>query len=366
MPQVHIKKLRTKNIKKEITRFLADVSYLPAKKKVFIKPNISGMYPAYSPCIVNPAVVEGVVEYLKDLGCTEIVVGELPVTRDVNAVFGLSGYRALAKRHTIQLLDLGEAQRRSISFRGFDISLPVIILDGQHEYINIAKLKTHIQTTVSLCTKNQKGLLDFSARRAAHSEGDLHENIKLLSKKIKPDYCIIDGTNALEGNGPGRAGKAIENFNLLMLSKDMEAIDWIGARVMGIEPKTIKHLSEPLTRIEVLGETVESTQRKFVLSKGHFKQFNVHFWITDKTCSGCSEAIGELKRDLFRFPLALMKFLYFAFLARLDILTGDIEIPNTRGKVVCFGNCMKEKAVVNNLPIVLGCPPQSKDLCSIL
>jgi uncharacterized protein (DUF362 family) len=366
MLQVYIKKIKTKKISKEIKELLSDIQYIPKKQKIFIKPNISGFYALDSPCIVNPIVVGGIIEYLKDLGCREIVIGELPVPKDVTAVFKISGYKSLCERYDIKLLDLEKIDRRAIMLNDFEITLPSLLLGGQYDYINIAKLKTHIQTVVSLCSKNQKGLLDFSGRKLMHIKGDLHENIKLLTKNIKPDFCIIEGLNALEGDGPGRSGRELKNLNILIFSNSIEAIDWIGSRVMGIEPKTIKHLSEPKEDIEVLGESVEIVRKKFLLSGDHFRQYNIHFWITDKTCSGCSEAMAELKRNLFNSPLLLIKFLYYAFLGRLDILTGDVEIPNSYGKIICLGNCMKDKARVHNLPIIYGCPPNIKNLSNVL
>lgn len=366
MLQVYIRKIKEKKISKEIRELLSDIQYVPKKQKIFIKPNISGFYPPDSPCIVNPIVVAGIIEYLKDYGCREIVIGELPVPKDVIGVFKISGYKSLCERYGIKLLNLGEIDRRAIMFNDFEITLPSLLLDGQYEYINIAKLKTHIQTVVSLCSKNQKGLLDFSARLLMHIKGDLHENIKLLTEKIKPDFCIIEGINALEGDGPGRSGKSIKKFNILILSKSIEAIDWIGSRVMGIEPKAVKHLSEPKDDIEILGESIEIVRKKFLLSRDHFRQYNIHFWITDKTCSGCSESMAGLKRNLFDSPLLLIKFLYYAFLGRLDILTGDAEIPKTCGKLICLGNCMEEKARIHNLPLMRGCPPDMKDLSKVL
>jgi len=366
MSKVYIKKVDVKRINAEVKELLCEMGYIPKKKRIFIKPNVCGLYVSTSPCIVNPAAVEGVIQYLNDYSCKEIILGEMPVPKDAAAVFVISGYKSLCDKYSIKLLDLGKVERSLLSLDSFEITLPTFLLDGQYEYINVAKLKAHIQTTVSLCSKNQKGLLDFTGRRTMHINGDLNENIRLLVSRIKPDFCIIEGLNALEGNGPGRDGRSINKLNILILSKSIEAIDWIGSRVMGIDPGTIKHLSTPEENIEVIGEDVDRIKKNFLLPADHFRKYNIHFWIMNKTCSGCSETMAELKRSLFCSPLFFLKLLYYALFRRIDILTGDAEIPEGAGKIICLGNCMRDKARMYNLPIASGCPPDTKDLISLL
>lgn len=365
MVKVYIKKIRPKRIEEEVKRILLTTQYRPLKKKIFIKPNISGAYKPTSPCIVNPKIIGGLVEYLRDFGYKEIMIGEHPVSKEVKKVFQVSGYSRLEQKYNVKLIDLSKVEIKLIDLERLKVTLPRFLFDAEYEYINVAKMKTHIQTTVSLCTKNQKGLLtNFESRRKMHTIGDLHENIKSLAQVIKPDYCIIEALNSLEGNGPGRTGREVKNTNIIMCSASMEAIDWAAVQLMNIDPHRVKHLIKPADKVELIGQMIK---RKFLLPGDHFQKLNVHFWITDKTCSGCSELIGEFRRKLLAHPYHLIKVLSLALRERIDILTGGIELPkvNSMSKVVCLGNCMKEVARRYNLPIIDGCPPQKVDFSKI-
>lgn len=362
MLRVYIEKINPKKIEKEVKRFLSCIDYQPSKKKIFIKPNICGLYKSNSPCIVNPRIVGGLIEYCKDLGYKEIIIAESPVSRDVEKVFKISGYTQLEQRYKIKLLNLVNVERISVDLGRIRVNLPRFLFED-YEYINVAKMKTHIQTKVTLCTKNQKGLIDLGDRKKMHISGDLQENIKILAQKIKPDFCVIDALNPLEGNGPGRTGKEVKNMNTLVAGRSMEAVDWIATKLMGIDPMEVRHLIKPKEDIEIVGPV---KKRNFLLPSDHFQKFNIHFWITDKTCSGCTDIMGEFKKELLRHPNYLVKFLYLALWRRLDILTGGVNPPKTKGKIICFGNCMQEKAKMYNLPLVKGCPPSVKDLIEML
>lgn len=115
-----------------------------------------GLYKPNSPCIVNPRVVGGVIEYLKDNGYRDILIGELPVPKDTDGVFTISGYRLLSKKYNVKLTDLSFCARGRLELGDLSIELPELLLNNEYEYINIAKMKTHIQTKISLCTKTKK------------------------------------------------------------------------------------------------------------------------------------------------------------------------------------------------------------------
>jgi len=368
MSKVYIKKITQNNIEDKIKEFLSGINFTPRKNHVFIKPNICGFYKSASPCIVNPRVVAGVIEYLKDKGISDIVLGELPIPQDARGVFEKTGYAYLGRKYRVSLLDLSRVEREEIKLKNFSITVPKFVTQGEYEYINIAKFKTHILTQVSLCTKNQKGLLDSWGRKLMHIEGDLHENIKLLGHKIKPDFCMIEGLNALEGNGPGRLGREVKKFNVIIAGNSMEDVDWVGAQVMGIDPQSVKHLLPVGNNIEVLGDSIRGVKRNFTLAGNTycFQKLNIHFWMTDKTCSGCSEIMKELRSSLSKSPLSLIKFSYHAIFGRIDILTGGAAIPpGVHSKVVCLGNCMAQKAREYNLPLLEGCPATLKGLTEI-
>jgi len=183
-----------------------------------------------------------------------------------------------------------------------------------------------------------------------------------------PDFCLIDAINPLEGDGPGRSGKEIKGFNLIVIGKNMNDVDAVGCRIMGIDPEKVSHLSKAKAEITVIGDKIENVKRIFVLPKGYFEKYNLRFWITDKTCSGCSEILGMLKRSIFKNPIVIGKFIYYAIFKEVDIISGGGELkkPSKNSKIIYLGDCMRKKINYNKANFVGGCPPAYESFLSVL
>jgi uncharacterized protein (DUF362 family) len=354
-----------KDIEGSVYKTLDKLGYAPSRKKIFIKPNIVNAHKPNAPYITNPRIVGGIIDYLVDKGVQEIVVGEGVVGKDSEEIFRETGYTKLCKSKKVKLISLHNAERIYVKLNGTLILLPKIVFET--EYINVSKLKTHVQTTVSLGLKNQKGLLNIRDRKKFHK--DLHSSIANLANVIRPHLSVIDATNGVEGNGPGRMGREIRNINLLICGTDFLLTDYIGAMLMGISPDRVNHLKKAkdlgisLLNDAILGEDLESVKMDFMLPTNYYRIFNVYYWWSEETCSGCSSLLGEVKNAAFKSPVLLLKIFYYGFFKRLDFVMGNIEkLPNGHGKVVCIGNCTKNFAAKNKLPITLGCPPLLKDI----
>jgi len=349
--------------RQDVYESLASFGYRPKKKKVFIKPNIVGEYRPGTPYITNLKVVEGLIEYLQDIDIDEIAVGEGPVSENTRHVFNKTGYKKLCKKTGVALVDLYETERIYLNAAGRKISIPRLVLNS--EYINISKLKTHSQTGVTLCLKNQKGLLTLQEKRSSHR--DLHRNIAKLYSAIKPDLSMVDATSGVEGNGPGSTGNPVKNINLLVIGTDALKVDFLSSMLMGMDPMKIEHLriASGKRRIsfpkEVLNE-LSAHKMKFKKPTDHDRKFNFYYWFTDETCSGCTRALIDLNIQIMRNPLLWPIFFYNGILRRVDILSGKSDVPEKHGKVVCVGNCTRELARKHNLIWVPGCPPRPMDI----
>jgi len=131
--------------------------------------------------------------------------------------------------------------------------------------ISVPKLKLHRITGVTLSLKNMMGTI--SRKGSMHSH--LSKNIADLASIVKPSIAVIDGIVA--GEGHETSENPVE-MNLVIAGTDPVAVDAVGAAVMGVSPKDIKHLcfaeekglgTCDLTEIEVLGQPIESVRRKF-------------------------------------------------------------------------------------------------------
>lgn len=347
----------------DIRKCLKEIGYAPKKSKVFIKPNIVHAFKPDSPYITNPRIVEGVIDYLQELGIKDIVVGEGPVGLDFDRVMNVSGYAKMCKEKNVKLLDLYKVPRRKHKFFDSSILLPEFV--DEYEYINVAKLKTHTQTTISLCIKNQKGLLCYDDRRNFHKRGRLHEEVAELYRAVKPDFNIIDGLNGLEGSGPGTLGKEVKDLNLIVLGDDSWEVDAVVASIMGIDPSSIKHLafvSQEFSRLQKYFEEIARYKRNFKLPSECFRVLKLTYEWTDNTCSHCSSKMGALKDEAFRSPVLLLKLLYYIFFRKLYILTGNPSDKERKGRMICIGDCSEEFALRLKCEFVKGCPPKTEDV----
>ncbi len=341
------------------------------RDRVFIKPNIVAPFGPLSGIVTDPELVRGLIEYLRHKGIKKITIGEAPGL-GVNAeeAFRVSGFRRIADETGVDLLDLTRQDVLHLPWKRDGIAIPKIVFESY--YINIPKLKTHVNTTVTLGLKNQKGLITARFKKLMHSEG-LHGPLVDLARAVKPDLTIIDGIIGLQGDGPCSQGRKIRS-NVLVASSDVLAADVVGCRVMGIDPLEVEHIRmaaeagigeiEP----EVRGEKIENVRINFKRANEKYRRiFKFRNWRNPRACSMCGSNLSMAIRKIAMEPrLAVTigpKFAYRFLISGIDVLSGrDASIPDDRGKVLCLGKCTKELAEKNRFVWVNGCPPLAKDI----
>jgi uncharacterized protein (DUF362 family) len=150
-----------------IAELLELIGYRPQRDALFIKPNVPDAGPAGQGLYTDPAVVEA---FIRRFPGREVVIGEgCIVGCDASAALAKTGYVALAKRYGAETLDLEQAERFEVDWPHGRLRLPALL--RSHEYINVAKMKTHVQTGATLGLKNQKGLLAAADKRRFHRLG---------------------------------------------------------------------------------------------------------------------------------------------------------------------------------------------------
>jgi len=372
MNNLLISKVRKRRIEKDVYEALQKFNYIPKKKQVFIKPNIVSHFKPDSPYLTNPRIIAGIIDYLRSRGVEKIYVGDGPSSEDSDDVFSKSGYKKLCKEKKVELVDLNKTEFINVKWKYGELGLPKIILES--EYINVAKLKTHMQATVSFCLKNQKGLISLRDKMRFHRDG-LDKHIVGLYEAIKPDLSMIDATNGLEGNGPGVSGTPVKNINLLIIGKDALETDYLACRLIGLDPKKVVHLKMAAGNKNIklpnnLLKEIEKNQLHFKLPycNGKFQILNLTYWLTNETCSQCNFIVGELKKNLMKHPIVMSKLFYYLIThQKINFVTGKSKIPDAKGKIICMGNCAMGNKNVKPLPgqkivFVPGCPPKIKDL----
>ena len=220
------------------------------KGNIFIKINATAVN---VDAITTPEVVIAIIEVIQsvNINYNKIYVFD-------NSAFGMPTrlvfkIQKLAKRlrklGAIPLY-LDEQEPIFMEFNGnvLDKSIPIpkILYENLIEnktdntYINVPKLKTHLQTGITVCLKNQHGLLYDSEKLYKHHQID--EKIVELYEKFQPDLNIVDATTVLNNGAVSFAKEWKLPMNLLLAGQDALAVDRIGAELLGIPINRIKYL----------------------------------------------------------------------------------------------------------------------------
>jgi hypothetical protein len=236
------------------------------------------------------------------------------------------------------------------------LRLPTLL--RTHEYVNVAKMKTHSQTFVSLAVKNQKGLLSLSDKKRFHRLG-LHEPVKKLGECVRASLNIIEGIVALEGNGPSFFGKA-KPFGVIIAGADAFAADAVGCRVMGLPVRSAKHLKADV-EYEVVGDGIDAARSRFIPPGANWSVGRMRIYFDERCCSICLSNLPEVRRKIMSRPLTLARFIYHALRGDVALVAGGSVPAEARKKRViflgdCGRRCAEAAGMADGARVAGGCP----------
>lgn len=375
------------------------LDHLPAKAKVFLKPNIvfwtkAVAFPKWG-VITTSRVIEDVVVLLKERGIDDITIGEGVVVADPKDketpahAFKTLGYGNLGKRYGVKAINVMERPFEKVDLGdGMELNFNTDILHSDF-VVDLPVMKAHNQTVVSLGTKNLKGTIDIQSRKRCHSadpERDLNIWVARLADKMPPMLNLIDGIYTLE-RGPAFDGK-MRRSNLLVASADVLAADMVGAEVLGHKVSTVPHLAHAaanhnrpvdLSDIDILGEKIESVAA--------VHEYDFPYSETEEGTMPIPLAKQGLKGLFYRkYDLSMCTYcsglngliltaIRYAWKGepwdKVEVLTGKMMKP-TPGmkKTILLGKCIskahKDNPDIQEAIPVKGCPPQPKDIIAAL
>ncbi len=262
---------------------------------VVIKPNLFAPYPP--PISVDRRVVGALVALCKVAGAKKTVViegvsvGTLMKRANLDAsdrenrlvrgmktvdMMKLLGLKKSVEAAGGEVCGVEDVQTERVAVQNgkvlHSIEYPKVILESD-VFINVPALKTHTMTLVTLGIKNLQGILTEADRYFGHRD-DIDQHLVDILKVRKPDLTLVDGLIGMEGMGAGEGGTPVP-MGLILSGTDPVALDSVCTRVMGIDNPFVVNttriaahdslgVADP-TRIEVVGETVDSVKKKFQL-----------------------------------------------------------------------------------------------------
>jgi uncharacterized protein (DUF362 family) len=246
-------------------------------KTIILKPNLVEFDPKG---VINthPALVGAAIDSFRRLGAREVFVAEGPGhRRDNEHLLTASGLYSEFNERNARYIDLNYDDVRPVKLRSRFTDLKQLYfpesLFNAHLLVSMPKLKTHHWAGVTLSLKNMFGVVPGSVygwpKNILHWAG-IHNSILDINSSLPiPQFAIIDGITAMEGNGPLQ-GEA-KHARVLIFGDDLVAVDATAARLMKIEPRKITYLDKAgeflgniaHERIEQVGEKLETLQQDF-------------------------------------------------------------------------------------------------------
>jgi uncharacterized protein (DUF362 family) len=246
-------------------------------KRVLLKPNLVEFD---SSTVINTdvAVVVAALEVFERLGAAEVRIGEGPGhRRDTYGLASEAGYRGLIPKFDDLFVDLNRDDVSRVN--GFakepEFYFPNAVL-GADLIVSLAKMKTHHWAGVTLSMKNLFGLVPGSVygwpKNKLHYIG-IPESIVALNQRFRNTFAIVDGIIGMEGNGPIQGTP--KQAGVLVMGRDVVAVDATCCRIMGMDPARVEYLRLAATmghlgsaRIEHRGETIASVQTTWRMAPG--------------------------------------------------------------------------------------------------
>jgi uncharacterized protein (DUF362 family) len=243
-----VSKVKFTGYQSSITRALDLINApagLPQQGLIIIKPNLTNSSPP--PVTTSVKAAEALYNYLKTRTKAEIVIADGCGSGTTPKVFKTLGYTALAEKYGLKLIDLNEAE--SVTLKNDkalllkEFHMPKIVRNAF--VISLPVLKDHSFTKTTISMKNMFGIASGKFYAGSWNKSKLHspstdKSVVDVCLYKKPDLSVVDAAVALKGmHLSGRH----ENMGLILAGFDPVAVDTLGSKMLGHDPKKMPYLT---------------------------------------------------------------------------------------------------------------------------
>lgn len=208
--------------------------------RVLLKPNLlTGARPGKE-CTTRPEVVYCVAQMVQELGGKPFLA-DSPAFGSARGVAEANGYLPLIEALDLPIVEL-HGQRYTVDNPEFGhLRLCKEAMEAD-VVINLPKVKSHCQLTLTLGVKNLFGCVPGKMKAWWHMEAGkdcdrFGEMLVETARAINPDLTIVDGIIGHEGNGP--SGGEPRALGLLAASNHIFALDRALVEVLGADPNQV-------------------------------------------------------------------------------------------------------------------------------
>ena len=349
--------------------------------KVLVKPNMVGGFPSETGETTDPEFVRVIVEMAFEAGAKEVLVGEgepfvsmeelkrrfvnraIPSTEPLH-----TRYKRILKKTGGKLIDFNADRWETVEVPNpvfFDkIQVARAVLDCD-VLIGAPVLKTHHLAGITVALKNLYGVIPRSDKGRYHRLDRVEEAIIDINKVRTCDMVIVDGTRTILHWGRIDEYLETKQLNLTLAGFDPVAIDAVSAKILGINPESLRFLiwaeehklgTADLNRIETVGITIEEAYKGKMMTSVEYvnrKLSKIHLL----NCGACTGCFGRIATALNRIDDSGMKEDAYIFMGP------DVGSIKEKGKVFLCGNCAAPTIYNKRKGIFIpGCPPDLRPL----
>jgi uncharacterized protein (DUF362 family)/Pyruvate/2-oxoacid:ferredoxin oxidoreductase delta subunit len=300
--KVAIQKIKNEDVKTSVFTALELINAKQLMQKdnmiVLLKPNILMGKPPERGVNTHPEVVRAVIQWVKKFNPSKIYVsdsagGQKPGITET--AMKESGIQDICEEEGAICVPFEKTEREIYKVKDAleikEISSSLLIREADL-IINIPKIKTHWQCTLTCCIKNMFGTVLLANKAKTHAQTAILERFCSALVDIysisKPQLTVIDGYYCQEGQGPS-SGDVVK-LDIILAGYDGVALDTTVCKIIGFEPREILYLEKAeekklgttdLESVEFLGEPIESVFRQFKRPKLKPISMPLPKWLAD-------------------------------------------------------------------------------------
>lgn len=253
---------------------------------VLLKPNLVEPSRRIPQMTTHPAMIVAAAEVFRTWGA-KVTVGEAPGhVRDTEMALAESGVGEALEAGGLRFADLNYEHPTWHKNKGHHCQLagfyfPQSVCEADL-VVSMPKLKTHHWVGVTCSMKNFYGVLPGIKygwpKNVLHHNG-IPNTVVDINASLPNTLAIVDGIDCMEGDGPILGSR--KHMGLVVVGKNLPAVDATVARVMGLVPERIEYLKMAASRLGPLanslidqrGEAWESVASPFsVLDEPHLQK----------------------------------------------------------------------------------------------
>lgn len=208
--------------------------------RVLLKPNLlTGSRPSKE-CTTRPELVYEVAQMVLEVGGKPFL-GDSPAFGSAKGVALANGYQPLLQELNLPIIEFHGKRYQTVneSFNHLLLCKEAMEADV---VINLPKVKSHSQLTLTLGVKNLFGCVPGKMKAWWHMEAGKDANrfgemLVETARAISPNLTILDGIIGHEGNGP--SGGEPRSLGILAAASDVFALDRAMLEILNVLPHQV-------------------------------------------------------------------------------------------------------------------------------